>query len=197
MKVRSEELSALKVLKKHFYQYQGLEILEEDKPDLKDLKNSIGVEVVRAINEDVEQKYSFMVKSSKNNKVNSISNKSLEHAKNLGVDFVLDGEKSIGFIRILDEKEKELLHNSIEKKYEKKYKGLKTIDLYIFFRQYFLECLSDNDIQLLFQTIENCEKKYGKVFTKIIIDFHSKLLVLDTIHKTYEKIEVDNSSEQE
>ena len=194
VKVRSDELIALKVLKKYFPQYQGLEILEEDKPDLKDLRNSMGVEVTRAVNEDVENIISYLNKNSKNYK-KTPRPEAIERAKQEGV--IYDDEGIEGFCRIFGEKEINLLHKCIKQKYDKKYQGLKIIDLYIFFRQFFMECLSDNDIQSLFQTIENCEKKCGKIFNNIIIDFYNRFLILDTTSKTCKKIKINNSCKPE
>ena len=184
MKKREEELVALDILRKNFVQYQGLEKLEEERPDLKDLRNSIGVEVTRAVNQDVGNIISCMNKNSKNYK-KTPRPEAIERAKQEGV--VYNDEGIEGFYRLFGEKEINLLHKCIEQKYAKQYQGLNTIDLYIFFRQYFLECLTDDNMQSLFNTIENCERKYGKVFTKIIIDFDSKLLVLDATLKPMRK----------
>lgn len=190
MKEREEEFIALNILNKLFVKYQGLKILEEDKPDLKDLQKSIGVEVTSAINPNIANIFSYINRKSKNYK-KSPRPKAIERAQQEGV--VFNGEQLDGFYRFFSTKEIELLHNCIKQKYSKRYTGFNTIDLFIFFRQYFLECLSDNDIQSLFQTIENCEEKYGKIFNNIIIDFYNKLLILDTTLKTREVFEIDNN----
>ena len=122
MRAREEELITLDILKKNFVQYQGLEKLEEDRPDLKDLRNSIGVEVTRAVNQDVENIISYMNKNSKNHK-KTPRPEAIEQAKQEGV--IYNDEGIEGFYRVFGEKEINLLHKCIEEKYAKSIKDWK------------------------------------------------------------------------
>ena len=177
--VREEELVALELLKKHFPQYSGLKL--SDKPDLVDIDNSIGVEVTSASNPKVRERETFYCKELHGKKIQDIGKAQQNQGEEYGLSLVYtknDGE-IFSLARMYGAEEKELLPNAIKKKYSKKYQGLKKLDLYIFFRHFFVECFSKTDLQELFSMIHQCEKHYGKVFGKIMVDFYSKLLVLD------------------
>ena len=178
-KVRKEEELALELLKKHFLEYNGLKL--SDKPDLVDIENSIGVEVTSASNPKVREREAFYWKELHGKKIQDIGKAQQNQGEEYGLSLVYikkDGE-IFSLARMYGAEEKELLPNAIKKKYSKKYQGLKKLDLYIFFRHFFIEGFSNTDLQGLFQTIHQCEKQYGKVFSRIMVDFYSKLLVLD------------------
>lgn len=184
----SEQL-ALSLLKKHFLEYQGLELL--DKPDLIDVQNSIGVEVTRAINPTVEERENHFSKHMKNQSKNEFTAKQIENVEQCGIGIVCDeanGDKMLGLVRVFGMEEHELLHCAIMKKYAKKYSELDRIDLYVYFRQVCPSGLSDSEINKIFQTVCECEKKYGQVFSKIMIDFHSVLKILDLKNKSVKEI---------
>ncbi len=185
--VRLEEVEAKKVLEKLFLEYKKLEI--DDKPDLIDYSSGIGVEVTRAVSRQVEKYYGDFKKRLKNRSHESVPEKYLLGAKEKRVNIICtDDFRICGLYRIVPKEEIKLLNERIREKYNKKYKCLKTKDLYIFFRQCFIECLSAKDIESMFTIAHECEKENGKVFRKIFIDFYDKLLILDIVTNTMETI---------
>lgn len=193
MRDRYSEQLALTLLKKHFAEYQGLEL--SDKPDLIDEQNSIGVEVTRAINSTVEEREAYFSKHMKNRRKNEFTTKQIENVEQCGLGIVCensfdeaDDEKMLGLVRVFGIEEYEQLHCAIRNKHAKKYVELDRIDLYIYFRQVCPSGLSDFEINKIFQTVYECEKKYGQVFSKIMIDFHSVLKILDLKNKSVKEI---------
>lgn len=177
-KVRKEEELALELLKKHFLEYNGLKL--SDKPDLVDIENSIGVEVTSASNPKVREREAFYWKELHGKNIQNFNKAQINKVEKCGLYLNNENDgKIFSLARMYGAEEKELLPNAIKKKYSKKYQGLKKLDLYIFFRHFFIEGFSNTDLQGLFQTIHQCEKQYGKVFSRIMVDFYSKLLVLD------------------
>ena len=192
--IREEELLALKRLKTFFNEYQGLKpIADPNKnPDLVDNKNSIGVEVTRAINKEVARISGDFNREIKGKRYEDLEEKHTSNNKQIGLKYIEDKELGIiGIYRFLNKSEKELLHKCIKSKYAKKYEKLGRKDLYIFFTDFFIECLSEEDIKELFKTAHECEKEYGEVFSKIIIDFSGVYLVLDLKSNTTNTIEYD------
>lgn len=184
MRIRQEEDEALRLLKKHLPDYMGL--VSSDKPDLIDYGKSLGVEVVRAVNEKIEQQKAYFYKNLKGKSNHEIQKESLAELGRFGLkiacikdDVQEASEKMHTLIRIFGLEEKELLHRAIRAKYIKDYEKLDSIDIYIFFRQICRCTMTKDDINTLFQTAHNCEAKYGKVFKKIMIDFYSELVVMD------------------
>lgn len=179
IRIREEELLALELLKKHFPQYSGLEL--SDKPDLVDLENSIGVEVTSASNPKVREREAFYWKKLHGRNIKNFTKTQINLGEEYGLSLLHtknDGE-IFSLARTFGAEEQELLHKAIVEKYQKTYQQLNQIDLYIFFRQYCAEGFSYDDLQGLFQTAHQCEKKYSEAFGKIMVDFYSKLLTLD------------------
>lgn len=193
MRTRAEEETALRLLKKHFPQYSGLII--QDKPDLIDCEKSLGIEVTRAVNPEIEKQTAYFYDELKGKSKDEVKSSSIAKVEKSGLDIVCfkdDGQKNAeqmyGLVRVFGDKEKELLHDAICMKYAKKYQNLYDINLYIFFRHMCRGALIEYDFEKLFQTAHSCETKYGKVFKKIMIDFYSVLVVMDLEHDCVEEV---------
>ena len=191
-KVREEEEEALRLLKKYFPEYQGLEL--KDKPDLIDWKNSIGVEVTRALNPCVKEREVHFVNKMKDKRRDEFTSQDMAKLERFGLSIVCDDhsmeEKIVGLVRVFGMEEHDQLHIAIRKKYEIQiqYAQLDRIDLYIYFRHVFREGFAASELDRLFDTIYQCQEKHGKVFRKIMIDFYSVLLVLDVERGSVEEI---------
>ena len=190
MKVREEENEALRLLKKHFPEYQGLGSSET--PDWIDRENSIGVEVTRALNPCVREREVHFVDKMKDKRRDEFTSRDMEKLEQFGLSVVCDDhymeEKIVGLVRVFGMEEHEQLHIAIRKKYEIQYTKLDRIDLYIYFRHVFREGFAASELDRLFDTIYQCQEKHGKVFRKIMIDFYSVLLVLDVERGSVEEI---------
>ncbi|MBE5745296.1 MAG: hypothetical protein E7355_04085 [Clostridiales bacterium] len=178
-KIREEELQALTLLKKYFYEYR--ELVLSDKPDLVDMENSIGVEITTAVNQNVAEREAFYRNKMNDKNIRGFSKVDIQKFEQYGLSLVHEkgNGRIFGLSRMFGTEEKELIFKAIEKKYKKQYQPLKILDLYIFFRQFFIEGISKDDLQGLFQNIHQYENIYGKIFDKIMIDFYSELLILD------------------
>ena len=191
-RVREEEGEALRLLKKYFPEYQGLK--SGDKPDLIDLENSIGVEVTRALNPCVREREVHFVEKMKEKRRDAVTPRDMEKLEQFGLSIVCDDhsmeKKIVGLVRVFGMEEHDQLHIAIQKKYEIQiqYAQLDRIDLYIYFRHVFREGFAASELNRLFNTIHQCQEKYGKVFRKIMIDFYSVLLVLDVERGSVEEI---------
>ena len=193
MRVRQEELEALRLMKKHFPQYKNL--ISSDKPDLVDLATSIGVEITRAVNPEIEKQESYFYDHLKGKTKAEVCQHSIAEVENCGLDIVCikddeqeTTERMYGLVRVFGLEEKDLLYQAVRTKYTKKYQKLDSIDLYLFFRHMCRNGLSEDDLKNLIQTAYDCEKEHGKVFGKIMIDFYSVLVVIDLKHNRVHEI---------
>lgn len=194
MKIRTEESEALRLLKKHFPRYSGL--VYSDKPDLIDCEKSLGVEITRAVNPEIEKQTVFFWENLKGKRKDEVLECSVSQVEKcgLGIVCIKDGvqdpaERMYGLSRVFGLEEIILLHKAICAKYAKKYQNLDSVDLYVFFRHMCRGAFAETDFSALLQTAHDCEKEHGKVFKKIMIDFYSVLVVMDLEHDCMEEVE--------
>ena len=178
------ELRALMLLSSLFPEYQNLQ--KNDKPDLVDFERSIGVEVTDAVSKDIMQGESYYQKHLKNEEFESCSKESIKKLKKVGLKPTYQKSengirfgKPIGLLRVFGIEELDLLHEAIKNKYSKKYKDLRSLDLYILFSQMCLSSINDREFEKLLCTAHECEKTYGIVFQKIMIDFIGDIEILN------------------
>ena len=193
MRVREEEREALRLLKKHFPQYS--ELTHSDKPDLIDCEKSLGIEVTRAVDAEIEKQTTYFYDNLKGKSKDEARSRSISQVEKCGLDIVCikDGEQEptermYGLVRVFGLEEKRLLHKAIRAKYAKKYQNLDSIDLYVFFRHMCRGAFIETDFRTLLQTAHDCETKHGKVFKKIMVDFYSVLVVMDIEHDCVEEV---------
>lgn len=192
--MREEEREALRLLKKHFPQYS--ELTHSDRPDLIDCEKSLGVEVTRAVDAEIEKQKAYFYDNLKGKSKDEVRSRSVSQVEKCGLDIVCikDGEQETtermyGLVRVFGPEEKRLLYKGIRAKYAKKYQRLDSIDLYLFFRHMCRGAFAETDFSALLQTVHDCEIKYGKVFKKIMIDFYSVLVVMDLEHDCIKEVE--------
>ena len=182
--VREIEARAQIVLSRFFPEYAGVHCA--DKPDLVCEQRSIGVEVTQAVNPAVKEREAYYCKSIRGKNYTDVSKNALKKVEQYGLCVVYERDENeqrmgcpLGLSRVFGMEEFEFLHKAVKQKYGKEYRQLDRLDLYIYFSQVCRSGVIDEEFRRVMRTAHECESEYGRVFSKILIDFGKDVVILD------------------